>query len=162
MDAPKKERVELGELVDDTVLFMEHHLTRFKNVGVSVEKKRKPAYVEIDKIHIQQVLVNLMNNAAQAMPQGGTIHIKSGIKNGYGYIAINDEGEGISAEILDRVFEPFFTTKPKGEGTGLGLSLSKRLVEANKGKIVVGTKQGQGSTFTLLLPLAGPSVTDHR
>jgi signal transduction histidine kinase len=153
MDVPKKERVELGELVDDTVLFMEHHLTRFKNVGVSVEKKRKPAHVEIDKIHIQQVLVNLMNNAAQAMPQGGTIHIKSDIKNGYGYIAINDEGEGINAEIMDRIFEPFFTTKPKGEGTGLGLSLSKRLIEANNGRIEVTAREGGGSTFTVFLPL---------
>jgi len=153
MDVPKKERVELGELVDDTVLFMEHHLTRFKNVGVSVEKKSKPAYVEIDRIHIQQVLVNLMNNAAQAMPHGGTIHIKSGIKNGSGYIAINDEGEGINAEIMDRIFEPFFTTKPKGEGTGLGLSLSKRLIEANNGRIEVTAQEGDGSTFTVFLPL---------
>ena len=155
MDIPKKERVELGKLVDDTVLFMEHHLTRFKNIGVSVEKKRKPAYVEIDKIHIQQVLVNLINNAAQAMPRGGIIRIRSGIKNGYGYIAINDEGEGINAEIMDRIFEPFFTTKPKGEGPGLGLSLSKKLIEANNGSIEVTTEQDKGSTFTLLLPLAG-------
>jgi signal transduction histidine kinase len=154
MDEPRKERVELGEVVDDTVLFMEHHLTRFKNVGVSVAKNRKPAYVDIDKIHIQQVLVNLINNAAQAMPRGGTVHINSGIRNGYGYIAINDEGEGIDTEILDRIFEPFFTTKPKGEGTGLGLSLSKRLIEANNGRIEVTTQRGEGSTFTLLLPLA--------
>ena len=80
MDKPKNERVEVGEIVDDTVLFMEHHLTRFKNVGVSVEKRKQPAYIEIDKIHIQQTLMNLINNAAQAMPEGGTIHIKSGIE----------------------------------------------------------------------------------
>ena len=162
MDEPKKERVEVGEIVDDTVLFMEHHLTRFKNVGVSVERDKKPAYVEIDKIHIQQVLVNLINNAAQAMPQGGTIHIRSGVKNGYGYIAITDEGEGIDAEILDKIFEPFFTTKPKGEGTGLGLSLSKRLIEANNGRIEVTTQKGEGSTFTLLFPLADRDVTDNQ
>jgi signal transduction histidine kinase len=154
MDAPKKERVGLGSLVDDTVLFMEHHLTRFKNMGVSVEKKGKQAHAEIDKIHIQQVLVNLISNAAQAMPRGGTIRIKSGIKHGYGYIAITDEGEGINAEILDRIFEPFFTTKPRGEGTGLGLSLSKRLIEANNGRIEVRTQEGGGSTFTVFLPLA--------
>ncbi len=153
MDEPKKERVEVREIVDDTVLFMEHHLTRFKNVGVNVEKGKKPTYIEADRIHIQQALVNLINNAAQAMPQGGTIRIKSGIEDGYGYIAISDEGEGISEEILDKIFEPFFTTKPKGEGTGLGLSLSKRLIEANSGRIEIKTKMGQGSTFKLLLPL---------
>ena len=153
MDEPKKEGVEVGEIVDDTVLFMEHHLTRFKNVGVSVEKDEKPGHVEVDKIHIQQVLVNLINNAAQAMPRGGTVRIRSGVKNGYGYIAIADEGEGIDPEIIDKIFEPFYTTKPKGEGTGLGLSLSKRLIEANNGKIEVTTHKGEGSTFTLFLPL---------
>ena len=78
------------------------------------------------------------------------------------YIAITDEGEGIAAEILDKIFEPFFTTKPKGEGTGLGLSLSKRLVEANNGRIEVTTQKGEGSTFTLLFPLANPDVTDNQ
>ncbi|HVN96973.1 MAG TPA: ATP-binding protein [Syntrophorhabdaceae bacterium] len=153
MDEPKKERLELARLVDDTVLFMEHHLTRFKNVAVSVEKQKKPAYVDIDRIHIQQTLVNLMNNAAAAMPHGGTISIKSGIEDRRGYIAIRDEGEGIRPEILDKIFEPFFTTKPKGEGTGLGLSLSKRLVEANGGTIEIDTRPGEGSTFKLTFPL---------
>ena len=160
MDLPNKEQVELGELVDDTVLFMEHHLTRFKNVGVGVERDKKPGRVEIDRIHVQQVLVNLINNAAQAMPQGGTIRIISGIKNDDAYIAISDEGEGIAAEILDKIFEPFFTTKPRGEGTGLGLSLSKRLIEANNGRIEVASQQGKGSTFTLLFPLADRVVAD--
>jgi signal transduction histidine kinase len=162
MDEPKKERIELGEVVDDTVLFMEHHLTRFKNVAISVERDKKPAHAVIDKIHVQQVLVNLINNAAQTMPRGGTIHIRSGVKKGYGYIAITDEGEGIAPEILDRLFEPFFTTKPKGEGTGLGLSLSKKLVEANNGRIEVATQKDEGSTFTLLFPLADQDVTDNQ
>ena len=154
MDKPKTERVLVADIVDDTVLFMEHHLTRFKNVGVSVDRENIPAYIETDKIHIQQTLMNLINNAAQAMPEGGTIRIKSGIEGNYGYISISDEGTGISEENLDRIFDPFFTTKPKGEGTGLGLSLCKRLVEANKGKIEITTKTGQGSTFKLLFPLA--------
>ncbi len=153
MDEPKRERVDIGEIIDDTVLFMEHHLTRFKNVAVSVEKNKKSVNVEVDKIHVQQVLVNLINNAAQAMPRGGTVRIRSGIKDSSGYIAIADEGEGIDPEIMDNIFEPFFTTKPKGEGTGLGLSLSKKLVEANSGRIEVSTKKGEGSVFTLSFPL---------
>ncbi len=153
MDKPKRERVDLREIIDDTVLFMEHHLTRFKNVGVSVERNEIPANIEVDKIHVQQVLVNLINNAAQAMPRGGTVRIRSGIKNSFGYIAIADEGEGIEPEFMEKIFEPFFTTKPKGEGTGLGLSLSKKLVEANNGTIEVSTKKGKGSVFTLYFPL---------
>ncbi len=154
MDEPKKERLDLGEIVDDTVLFMEHHLTRFKNVGVIVEREKKPVHVEADKIHIQQTLVNIINNAAQAMPGGGTIRIKSGIETGQGHISVSDEGEGISEEILNKIFEPFFTTKPRGEGTGLGLSISKKLIEANNGKIEIATKIGRGTTFKLLFPLA--------
>ena len=161
MDEPKKERIELGEVVDDTVLFMEHHLTRFKNVAINVERDKRPAHVVIDKIHVQQVLVNLMNNAEQAMPQGGTIHIRSGAEKGHGFITITDEGEGIADEILEKIFEPFFTTKPKGEGTGLGLSLSKRLVEANNGRIEVTTQKDEGSTFKLLFPLADQDGTDN-
>jgi signal transduction histidine kinase len=67
---------------------------------------------------------------------------------------VSDEGVGIAEEDLDRIFEPFFTTKPKGEGTGLGLSLTKKLIEANRGKIEVESVKGRGSTFRLLLPVS--------
>ena len=153
MDEPKMEETELGSLVDDTLLFMEHHLTRFKNVRVDIVHSAQPVNVVIDRIHIQQALVNLINNAAQAMPHGGTVRITTGIKETYGFIDVADEGTGIDAETMKKIFEPFFTTKPKGEGTGLGLSLSKRLLEANGGSITVTTSPGQGSTFRLLIPL---------
>ena len=153
MDEPKMEETELNSLVADTLLFMEHHLTRFKNVNLDIVQSTEPVKVVIDRIHIQQALVNLINNAAQAMPHGGTIRIKTGIDNLFGFIDVADEGTGIDAETMEKIFEPFFTTKPKGEGTGLGLSLSKRLLEANGGSITVTTKPGEGSTFRLLIPL---------
>jgi len=153
MDEPKSEECDLHDVVDDTVLFMEHHLTRFKNVSVEVRRSQEPVMVRIDRIHIQQALINLINNAAQSMPDGGIIRISSGTQDGLGFITVADEGSGIDEEILGRIFEPFFTTKPKGEGTGLGLSLSKRLLEANNGSIDVETTPGQGSTFRMLLPL---------
>jgi signal transduction histidine kinase len=153
MDEPKMEETDLGTLVDDTLLFMEHHLTRFKNVHLDIVRPGEPVITVIDKIHIQQALVNLINNAAQAMPEGGAIRIETGKEDPFGFIDVSDEGSGIDAETLEKIFEPFFTTKPKGEGTGLGLSLSKRLLEANGGTIVVKTKPGEGSTFRLLIPL---------
>ncbi len=153
MEEPRMEATDLGEIVDDTVLFMEHHLTRFKGVSVSVAKQGGHIPVKIDKIHIQQVIVNLINNAAQAMPSGGAIRITSGVIGNNGHITITDEGEGISDEHLDKIFEPFFTTKPKGEGTGLGLSLSKKLVEANNGRIELTTEKGRGTTFRLFFPV---------
>lgn len=154
MDEPRVEESDLNDLVDDTVLFMEHHLTRFKNVTVDIQRSGGPVIVNIDRIHIQQVLVNLINNAAQAMPGGGAIKIGTGVQDTFGFITVTDEGTGIDTEIIGKIFEPFFTTKPKGEGTGLGLSLSKRLIEANGGRIGVETPPGKGSTFRILLPLS--------
>jgi signal transduction histidine kinase len=153
MDEPKQELVDINSVVDDTVLFLEHHLTRFKNVVLFVEKDKTLAQVEMDRINVQQSLVNIVMNAAQAMPDGGDIHIKTGRAGGYIYISVIDQGTGISPEHLDKIFEPFFTTKKKGEGTGLGLSLSKRLVEASNGKIDVESVPGQGSTFKILIPV---------
>ena len=153
MDEPNKEYVDVNEIVDDTVLFMEHHLTRFKNVELVVERKKDLPHIQVDKIHIQQALVNIIMNAAQAMPVGGIIEIKTQNANGRISISVKDEGAGIKDEDMGKIFEPFFTTKKKGEGTGLGLSLSKRLVEANGGEIDVESKMGEGSVFKILLPL---------
>lgn len=153
MDEPRMEESDLNDIVDDTVLFMEHHLTRFKNVSVDISRNTAAVIVRADRIHIQQVLVNLINNAAQAMPGGGTIRIATGIRDDSGFIEVIDEGTGIGEDIMGKIFEPFFTTKPRGEGTGLGLSLSKRLMDANGGSIEVETQTGKGTTFRVLLPL---------
>jgi signal transduction histidine kinase len=152
MDEPKKDTLNLNDIVDDTVLFMEHHLTRFKNVEIIVEKEPGLPPVRVDKIHVQQTMVNILMNAAQAMPEGGKILIKTGRGDQYVFISITDSGAGIKEEDLERIFEPFFTTKEKEQGTGLGLSLCKRLIEANAGKIEVKSAVGKGTTFTIMIP----------
>jgi len=152
MDEPKYESVTINDIIHDTVLFMEHHLTRFKNVRLNIIKAEDLPFVKVDRIHIQQILVNLIMNAAQAMPQGGEIKITTGKEGDYVFVSITDNGIGIKREIIDKIFEPFFTTKEKGEGTGLGLSLCKRLIEANEGKIEVESEEGKGSTFRVLIP----------
>ena len=92
-------------------------------------------------------------NAAQAMPQGGPLLIRTGRRGpDYAWISVSDEGTGIDEGDIDRIFEPFFTTKARGEGTGLGLSLTKKLVEANRGRIEVESMKGRGSTFRLAAP----------
>lgn len=156
MDEPKKDLLDMNEIVDDTVLFMEHHLTRFKNVQLSVEKEASLPKVYVDRIHVQQTMVNIIMNAAQAMPEGGRILIKTGMNDQYVFIAITDTGIGIRDEDLEKIFEPFFTTKEKEQGTGLGLSLCKRLIEANAGKIEVKSKVGEGTTFTIMIPINAP------
>jgi signal transduction histidine kinase len=156
MDEPKKDTLNLNDIVDDTVLFMEHHLTRFKNVEIVLEKEPDLPLVLVDRIHVQQTMVNILMNAAQAMPDGGKILIKTGRGNQYVFISITDSGVGIKEEDLQKIFEPFFTTKEKEQGTGLGLSLCKRLIEANAGKIEVVSALGKGTTFTIMIPFNQP------
>jgi two-component system, NtrC family, sensor kinase len=156
MDEPRKDHLNLNDIVDDTVLFMEHHLTRFKNVEIAVEKELDLPVVQVDRIHIQQTVVNILMNAAQAMPGGGKILIRTGKNDQYVFISITDTGVGIKDEDLERIFEPFFTTKEKEQGTGLGLSLCKRLIEANAGKIEVDSAVGKGTTFTIMIPVGLP------
>ena len=156
MDEPKKDFLNMNDIVDDTVLFMEHHLTRFKNVEIAVKKEPDLPLVQVDRIHVQQTVVNILMNAAQAMPGGGKILIKTGRGDQYVFISITDTGVGIKEKDLEKIFEPFFTTKEKEQGTGLGLSLCKRLIEANAGKIEVESKVGEGTTFTIMIPINAP------
>jgi signal transduction histidine kinase len=158
MSEPEKERLDLNGIVDDTVLFTEHHLTQFKHIALTLEKRDNLPQVYADRIHLQQALLNIMMNAAQAMPEGGPLIIRTGVRApDLVWLSVTDKGTGIETENLEKIFDPFYTTKEKGTGTGLGLSLTKKLVEANKGRIEVESVKGQGSTFRILLPLADNS-----
>jgi len=160
MNEPNSESLDVNAVVDDTILFTEHHLTRFRNVHLTVEKEKDLPPVYADRIHLQQALINIMINAAQAMPEGGPIMVRTGKRDDeFVWITVSDKGPGIASEHRDKIFESFFTTKPKGEGTGLGLSLTKKLVEANKGAIEVESTEGQGATFRILLPVKTLSGT---
>ena len=121
-----------------------------------MEKEPDLPVVRVDRIHVQQTVVNILMNAAQAMPDGGKILIRTGRNNQHVFIAITDTGVGIKEEDVERIFEPFFTTKEKEQGTGLGLSLCKRLIEANAGKIEVESKVNEGTTFTIKIPVYQP------
>ncbi|MFZ2268118.1 MAG: ATP-binding protein [Azonexus sp.] len=102
---------------------------------------------------INQVFMNLLVNAAQAIAQRGTITLRSGCTGDQVWVAISDTGSGIAPEIQARIFDPFFTTKAVGKGTGLGLSLSYGIIEKHGGSIKVDSTVGQGTTFTILLPI---------
>ena len=156
---PKGESLDVNRLVDDTALFLEHHLTRFKKIDLSIEKDATLPAIYGDRVHIQQALVNLVMNGAQAMPEGGPLTVKTGRKDDtYAFIAVTDKGTGIREEDMAKIFDSFFTTKKEGEGTGLGLPLVKKLIEANGGKIEVESQVDAGSTFTLLLPFNPPDT----
>jgi PAS domain S-box-containing protein len=104
----------------------------------------------VDPQQISQVLKNLVTNAYQAMPDGGTLTVRAEAHDNELHLAVIDTGSGISDEDMPRLFEPLFSTKPGG--IGLGLAVSKTLVEANEGRIEVQSRKGEGSTFTVILP----------
>lgn len=105
---------------------------------------------------LNQVFMNLIVNAAHAIPSRGVITLSSGHREGWVWIEVADTGCGMSPEVQRRIFEPFFTTKPVGSGTGLGLSLSFSIVQKHGGVIRVHSVPGQGSAFRVWVPVAGP------
>ncbi len=159
--------VEMTGLVQQ-VLAVLQPLAEKQDINFRVVDEAGPTVCQADAGQIQQVLTNLIVNAGQAMPDGGTVEIglrrqraeppdrapETGRGAGrYLSISVNDQGQGIAEEHLSQIFEPFFTTKDVGEGTGLGLSIAYGIAEEHGGWIDVHSQLGQGSTFTLYLPL---------
>jgi signal transduction histidine kinase len=109
---------------------------------------------------VNQVVMNLLVNAAHAISEFGQIHIRTRTDGDNVVIEIEDTGKGISEENLNRIFEPFFTTKPIGKGTGLGLSLSFNIIEKHNGRIEVDSKPGKGTCFRITLPTRQPQTPE--
>ncbi|MCL5063082.1 MAG: ATP-binding protein [Nitrospirae bacterium] len=121
-----------------------------QSINVVLNLSKLPP-IKADRAMIQQALLNLVLNAIEAMPEGGTLTISSKIENGSAVVSIGDTGSGISEEIKDKIFDPFFTTK--GDGTGLGLSIVYNIVSIHNGEISFET-DGEGTTFTLRIPIS--------
>jgi two-component system NtrC family sensor kinase len=107
---------------------------------------------------LQQVCTNLILNAIQAMPDGGRLTLRTSVNNEQLKIEVQDTGSGISPENMSKLFTPFFTTKREVKGVGLGLAVVYGIVQRHKGKIEVQSKEGEGTTFTIYLPLNPESV----
>jgi signal transduction histidine kinase len=140
----------------EAVVRLTSYLAREAHVQVITDLPDQPVNVSYDGPQIEQVLVNLVQNAIQAMPDRGALRISLSEADQAVAIAVQDTGTGIPAENLTRVFDPFFTTKPEGEGTGLGLSVSYGIVSHHGGRIDVESAVGEGTTFTILLPKSRP------
>jgi signal transduction histidine kinase len=162
------EPTDMVKLVDDTLLLLEREMSKYR---IAVERQIDDVpRARANPNQIQQVLVNLLINARQAMPQGGRVLVRLGHdrENDTVDLVVRDTGGGIPQESLPRIFEPFFTTKRgpdasgKG-GTGLGLSACRDIVEAHHGRIRVESSVGKGTAFTIKLPVArtepAPAIT---
>ena len=145
----------LNQLIDETLLLAEKQLAK---EGIKLEKRLHPDLPKVfgSANHLEQVILNLVNNAREAMPKGGRLIIGSRLgQDGQVQFLISDTGKGIPEEILPRIFDPFFTTK--AGGTGLGLSISYGIVQEHGGAIEVESQVDQGSTFIVTLPQEGVS-----
>jgi signal transduction histidine kinase len=130
------------------------YLTRKGNVEVEIDLPDEAVMLTYDPTQIEQVMINLITNGVQAMPDGGSMHIALKQVEGEVAIRVTDSGCGIPEDERSRIFDPFFTTKPEGEGTGLGLSVSYGIIARHGGRIEVESEVGAGSTFTVYLPKA--------
>ena len=148
----KPERVELNTVLERAVGYCEHVVAQAK-VEVVRDLGEVPALSAV-RANLEQVFVNLITNACHAMQPGGRVAVRSRCEGREAVVSVEDTGSGIAPEHLSRIFEPFFTTKAEGRGTGLGLSIVQRIVEKHGGKLGVTSTVGQGTTFTVRLPLA--------
>jgi signal transduction histidine kinase len=145
----------------DVVLRSENLLGRLigEDVRLDTVVSGEPVLVHADPTQLDQVVINLVVNAREAMPDGGTLTIVVMAVDGVAVLAVGDTGVGMDEATRSRIFEPFYTTKPFGEGSGLGLSTVDGIVAQSGGRIAVASTPGRGTTFTVRLPLVGAPAT---
>ena len=150
---PTPPQIKLSALNDVVLKTVELLQPELDNRGVHVKSRlaRQLPITPIDPAQIQQVLVNLIKNAMQAMTKGGTLTLQTGEGTDGVWVSVADTGGGIPQEQINRIFEPFFTTKKKG--SGLGLMIVQRIVRAHGGRIELESQVGRGTTFRIWLPL---------
>jgi two-component system NtrC family sensor kinase len=151
IDRAEYDFMDLHEGIDSTLAIIAHEL---RNVAVTRRFGTLPP-VRCYPPQINQVMMNLLLNAAQAMPDGGTIEITTWAADTSVHVRLTDTGTGISPENLQRIFEPGFTTKRGRVGMGLGLLISRQIIDAHDGRIEVSSEPGVGTAFTISLPVGG-------
>jgi signal transduction histidine kinase len=145
------QRIDIKQSLEEILSLIDYKL-RDMNIRLDLELADvPPIYAQAERL--QQVFINIILNALDAMPGGGTLGIRLDREDGAAVVRISDSGTGIRPEHLSRIFDPFFTTKGVGKGTGLGLSISYAIVKEHDGRIEVRSEVGRGSTFTITLPI---------
>jgi len=151
-DDVRLESVDVNKALEDIVAIVQHDL---RNNKVTIERQFADSLPTItgNTNYLQQAFLNLLINARDAMPKGGTVTVKTELKDLNVVIQFADTGTGIPKEHLDRIFSAFFTTKEPGKGTGLGLSICKKIVSQHRGEIRVNSEVNVGTTFSIILPV---------
>jgi hypothetical protein len=150
--ASERAPVDLNTVVNDVLSLLEHQF-RTVNIQVRRDLAAAPPVVFGTEHKLQQVFLNLFINARDAMPRGGWLSVTTRAEGDWATVEVSDTGAGIPTEHLSRIYDPFFTTKALGQGTGLGLSITYGIVGEHDGRITCDSRPGEGTRFTLALPL---------
>lgn len=158
--SPHHSETDINAVIQNTLSLASHKL-KLAGIEPRLELQEPLPAVLCDRSQLQQVVLNLVLNAAEAMQSkhGGEIVVASGFHAGQSvWFRVTDFGEGIPPEILPRIFDPFFTTKPEGKGVGLGLAVTYGIIQAHGGEIDVSSKPGEGTSFLVTVPLRPPAA----
>jgi signal transduction histidine kinase len=143
-------RANLAHTLEETIDFVRQEL-RQRRIMVESFVPEDLGDLRFDRVQMRRALLNLIRNAAEAMPRGGKLNVRVERRKQEAVIQIEDTGTGIPEEVLGKIFEPFFTTKDVG--TGLGLALVQQIIHDHGGQITCASKVGQGTTFSIILPI---------
>jgi two-component system, NtrC family, sensor kinase len=151
---PLTERLNVNTVLDESIDFLENE-ARYRNIDIQTNYAPDLPLTTSDQSQLQQVFLNILNNGIDAIGKDGelTINTRMTKKNNEICVEIHDNGPGMPKDVLQKIFDPFFTTKEVGKGTGLGLSISYSIIEKLGGRILVASEEGQGTTFTIYLPV---------
>jgi two-component system NtrC family sensor kinase len=148
----------INEIVENTVTLVSHKL-ELGGVRLTLDLGQGIPALRCDPSQMQQVVMNLLLNAAEATPSGGTVTVATSLEAATGRLVleVSDTGAGMPPAIIDKIFDPFFTTKEEGKGVGLGLAVVYGIVQSHGGEIEVRSTVGSGTTFRVLLPFGPPA-----
>jgi two-component system NtrC family sensor kinase len=152
--------IDINSMVNDCLALISAR-TKTSDIELVVQAAPELPKIMANQNHLQQIVINLANNAVDAMPKGGTLTISTSLSRkrpGYLEIQVRDTGGGIPKGIQKKIFEPFFTTKEVGKGTGLGLSLVYEIVNKHRGAIELESEEGRGTAFIVYLPVPGKVI----
>ncbi len=145
--------IDIRDIIHNVRLMLEPKM-RKSGIRLVEQLPQKPLYIKAQAIHLWQILMNVLLNAVQAMPQGGQIVVEAHVTNAHVNLSIKDSGSGIQKKDLQRIFDSFYTTKPTG--SGLGLAIVKRIAQENRWPIKMDSQGGKGTTFNIRFPIERP------